>query len=87
MKPSNINLPASGQRYGGKKSERPLKKVPFCPIAGFGKNNNLQNTQCMDACPDGFFIGAVNPPEFGGGLTFLPALVLSKNEHFSKVFA
>jgi hypothetical protein len=41
----------------------------------------------MDACPDGVFIGAVTPPKFGGGLKFLPALVLSKNEHFSKVFA
>jgi hypothetical protein len=41
----------------------------------------------MDACLDGFFIGVVTPPKFGGGLKFLPALVLSKNEHFSKVFA
>jgi hypothetical protein len=50
---------------------KPLQNTPFCPISvlalwnaksiplGSGSNFNLQNTQCMDACPDGFFIGVV----------------------------
>jgi hypothetical protein len=36
---------------------RPLQNLPFCPIYVSGLNFNPQNTQCMDACPDGFFIG------------------------------
>jgi hypothetical protein len=50
---------------------RPLKNLPFYPNSapapwnaepiplGSDSNFNPQNTQCMDACPDVFFIGVV----------------------------
>jgi len=34
----------------------------------------------MDACPDGFSIGMVNPAKAGS-----PSLNLNKNKHFSKL--
>ena len=38
---------------------RPLQNAPFCPISASSSNFNPRNTQCMDACPDGVFIGVV----------------------------
>jgi hypothetical protein len=47
---------------------KPLKNTSFCPIPASGSNFNpppnfelinSQNTQCIDACPGGFFIGVV----------------------------
>ena len=38
---------------------RPLQNAPFCPISVAGSNFNPRNTQCMDACPDGFPSGVV----------------------------
>jgi len=36
-----------------------LKNLPFYPNSASDSNFNPQNTQCMDACPDVFFIGVV----------------------------
>ena len=50
---------------------RPLQNAPFCPIFVSGSNFNPQNTQCMDACPDGLQSGWL---KFSPSLNLNPAL-------------
>ncbi len=64
---------------------RPLQNAPFCPISASDSNCNPRNTLCMDACPDGFFIGVVKIFAFPRSKSGIFDLNLNKNEHFSKV--
>ena len=64
---------------------RPLQNAPFCPISVSGSNFNPRNTQCMDACPDGFTIGVVKIFAFSRSKSGIFDLNSNKNLHFSKV--